>query len=314
MKKIAYLFPGQGAQFVGMGKDFAENFQAARQTFEEADDLLHQNLSNIIFNGPDSELIKTKNSQLAIFIVSIAILRTIQSQMATLNPFVCSGLSLGEYTALHASSRLSFSETLHLISHRAQFMNAACEKCEGTMAAVIGIENKILENAIQDIDDVWIANYNCPGQIVISGSKIGIANVMNHFKEKKIGKIIPLSVHGAFHSPFMQTAQDLLTPYIQLANLKESPIGFCMNVTGNFAESVEDVRKNLCLQVTHSVRWEEGILAMEKAGIEQYVEIGCGKTLSGLNRKIKVKAPTFSVEKIADLEVAFNQMESLCNS
>ena len=314
MKKIAYLFPGQGAQFVGMGKDFAENFQAARCTFEEADDLLQQNISKIIFEGPNSDLIQTKNSQLGIFIVSCAILRTIQSQMPSFSPFVCSGLSLGEYTALHASLRLSFSETLHLISYRAQLMNKACEKKQGTMAAVLGADKEDLETVTKNFDDVWIANYNAPGQIVISGSKIGIEKMALFLKERKMGKIILLAVHGAFHSGFMQEAQNLLTPYIQLANLKESSIAMCMNVTGDFAKNTDEVRANLCLQVTHSVRWEDGILAMEKAGVDQYVEIGCGKTLSGMNRKIKVVAPTLSIEKVTDLNSILNQMDVLCNS
>ncbi len=302
MKKIAYLFPGQGAQYPGMGKDFSDSFAIARDTFEEADDILKMSLSKIIFEGPEEILVQTKYSQIAIFVNSMAILRVIQQQMPDLRPFVCSGLSLGEYTALCSSGKLSFSETLSLIQKRALLMNEACEKVPGTMAAVLGMEGSRVEEALRGVPEVWVANYNCPGQIVISGTKIGVEKGSEILKAEGAKRVLPLSVSGAFHSGLMQMAQDGLSPYILKAPLEETDIKIVMNVPGDFVIGAEDIRKNLISQVTQSVRWEQGIQQMNLQGIDCYLEIGCGKTLSGMNRKIGVSGLTLSIEKLSDLE------------
>ena len=313
-KKIAMLFPGQGAQYPGMGKDFAEHFAAARETFEEADDLLKEPLSQIIFEGPENRLTQTKNSQLGIFVTSAAILRVLQSQTSALEPALCSGLSLGEYTALWASKRLSFQETLLLVRERARLMNEACLQRSGTMAAVLGLDAKTLEGAIGAISGVWIANYNCPGQIVISGTKEGVEKASIALKETGAKRVLPLQVSGAFHSGLMQNAEDALKPFIAKANITSSEVGFVMNVPGDFTSDVSAIRDNLAAQVTHSVRWEQGIYAIERASVDLYLEIGCGKTLSGLNRKIGVKRQTVSLEKIEELNGAVLKIEeSVCN-
>ena len=173
-KKIGYLFPGQGAQSPGMGKDFAAAFSVARHTFEEADEWLNEKLSEIIFEGSEALLTETRYSQLAIFITSTAVLRVVQSQFPNIQPAVCSGLSLGEYTALSASGRLSFRETLFLVRERARFMNEACKKTPGMMAAVLGCSGAEVESILAGCSEIWIANYNAPGQIVISGTKEGV--------------------------------------------------------------------------------------------------------------------------------------------
>ena len=311
MKRYVFIFPGQGAQYSGMGKDFAEAFPIARQTFEEADDLLGENLSKVIFEGPESELTKTKNSQLGIFVMSAAVCRTLQDQIEII-PSVCSGLSLGEYTALWASGRLSFKEALLLVRERARLMNEACERTAGTMAAVLGMGNSELEKAIAGIEGVWVANYNCPGQIVISGTKEGVERASVALKEAGAKRVLPLQVHGAFHSGLMKGAQEGLTPFVDRAPLVESKIGFVMNAPGGFVHSLAEIRRNLASQVTHSVRWEQGIRAMEK--IDLYLEIGCGKTLGGLNRKIGVAAPTISIDQIENLDEAARVIgETPCN-
>lgn len=298
---FAFLFPGQGAQYVGMAKDFFESFQVARETFEEANEILNENVSRVIFEGPEERLTETKYSQLGIFIASSAILRTLEQQMPSLKPGTCSGLSLGEYTALYASQRLSFKETLLLVRERALLMNAACEKTEGAMAAVLGLDASGIEAVLKGKRDVWIANYNAPGQTVISGTKEGVAAASIELKAKGAKRVLALTVHGAFHSPLMQSAQDGLAPFILDAPIQTSSIGFVMNVPGNYVESTDEIRHNLIFQVTSSIRWEQGILSMK--GIETYVEIGCGKTLTGLNRKIGMEGISLSIEKVADLDI-----------
>lgn len=302
MKKRAFLFPGQGSQYVGMGKDFFESFPIAKETFQEADDVLSLGLSKIIFEGPESHLIQTKYCQAAIFVNSVAILRAVRQQIPNFTPFVCAGLSLGEYGALHASQKLSFRDTLILLQKRALFMNEACEKVPGTMAAVLGLNAEQVENAIQGIKGLWVANYNCPGQIVISGTKEGVENGSLILKESGAKRVLSLSVAGAFHSGLMQTAQDMLAPFIMASPLQDSSTQFVMNAVGDFVSSVADIRENLIAQVTSSVRWEQGIRAMNAKGVDLFIEIGCGTTLSGMNRKIGVSGEILSIEKVSDLD------------
>lgn len=310
MKKFAFLFPGQGAQYPGMGKDFSEAFAVARQTFEEADDILREPFSKIIFDGSEAELTKTKHSQIAIFIVSAALLKVLQSQFPSLYPSVCAGLSLGEYTALWASGRLSFQQTLLLVQGRANFMNEACEKVPGTMAAILGLDADTLDAVVKDIDEVWVANYNCPGQIVISGTKKGCDTAASILKAEGAKRIIPLQVHGAFHSGLMQQAQDALSFFIAEAPLKNSLVGFAMNTPGDFVTDLDEIRRNLTLQVTSSVRWQQAISAIEKKPVDLYLEVGCGKILTGFNKKIGVAPPTLSIEKVADLETLARELET----
>lgn len=307
MNNLALLFPGQGTQIVGMGKDFAEAFPLARETFQEADDLLKENLSKIAFEGPKEDLTKTKNSQLAIFVTSAAILRSLPE----LKPMICSGLSLGEYTALWASGRLSFKETLLLVQKRALFMNEACEETKGTMAAVLGLSSSAIDAALSESQDVWVANYNCPGQTVISGTKDGVEAAAEVLKLAGARKVIPLQVHGAFHSGLMKRAQDNLAHYVEHAPVVSTDVGFVMNASGTFVSDVNEIRKQLTAQVTQSVRWEQGILAIEKRPVKLYVEIGCGATLAALNKRILVTAPTISVEKVSDVDGLVEQLRSL---
>lgn len=300
--KRAFIFPGQGAQYVGMGKDFFDSFVIARETFQEADDLLGMSLSKIIFEGPEDLLTQTKNSQVAIFVTSMAIFRTMQQQLPDLIPSVCAGLSLGEYTALSASNRLNFADTLLLVRERARLMNDACEKVPGTMAAVLGLDAEGIAAAVKGLNGVWVANYNAPGQTVISGTKEGIDKAALILKERGAKRVIPLTVHGAFHSGLMQSAQDGLAPFVERVSLADSEIAFVMNVPGGFVINKEEIRRNLIAQVTQSVRWEQGIEAMKAAGVDFFLEIGCGKTLSGLNRKMGITSMS-SIEKVTDLEL-----------
>jgi len=287
---------------VGMGKDFFDSFSVAKEVFQEADELLNENLSKIIFEGPDTLLTQTKYSQVAIFVTSMAILKTVEEQLPHIKPDVCSGLSLGEYTALCASKRLGFKDTLLLVKERARLMNEACLKVPGTMAAVLGLDSESIEQAVRGLKDVWVANFNAPGQTVISGTKEGVELAAAVLKERGAKRTLPLTVSGAFHSGLMQVAQDGLAPFVNGVTIQESDIQFVMNVPGNFVQDSKEIQKNLILQVTQSVCWEQGISAMKEAGVQYFLEIGCGKTLTGLNKKMGISLMG-SIDKVGDLEV-----------
>lgn len=305
-KKIAFLFPGQGAQYPGMGKDFYEAFSVARETFEEADDLLKRNLSTIIFEGPEALLTETKNSQVGIYVVSVAILRVIKQQFPELTPAITSGLSLGEYTALTASGRLSFQDGVQLVSMRGQFMNEACEKAPGTMAVVLGLNADVVEKLVKEVNrpnDLWAANFNCPGQIVLSGTLQGIEAGIAAAKAAGARRVLPLQVHGAFHSGLMKDAGDRLAPYIQKTSFHDTACDVILNVPGNIVKDPNEIKECLIKQVTHSVRWEQGVRVMMDQGCDCYLEIGCGEVLTGFNKKIGVTAPCPNVDKVEDLKV-----------
>ena len=303
MTKIAFIFPGQGAQYPGMAKDFYENFPTAKETFQEADDILGRNLSKIILEGPVDLLTETRNSQTGIFVASVAILRTLQKLFPKLTPTVCAGLSLGEYTALTASGKLDFASTLQLVQKRGTFMNDACLATQGTMAVVLGLSAEQAEKVVKDVNlphDLWAANFNCPGQVVISGTLKGIEAGTQAAKTAGAKRVLPLQVHGAFHSGLMKSAEERLCEYVAAAPLKEGSIDLIMNVPGDYVKELSQVRNFLIQQVTHPVRWEQGVRAMH--GIERCYEIGCGKALSGFSKRIEGAPETVSIEKVSDLE------------
>lgn len=312
-KNIAFLFPGQGAQYCGMGKDFFDNFSVARETFEEAEDLLKMNLIKITFEGPENVLTETKHSQVAIFVNSIAVLRAIRENVSDIVPKVCAGLSLGEYTALCASGKLSFDSAVDVVRRRAQYMNDACEETQGAMAVVLGLSAEEVELIVSEVDmpeDLWAANFNCPGQVVLSGTQKGIERGTECAKAHGAKRVMPLQVHGAFHSGLMASAQEKLAPYIAKLPLVDTDIGLVSNVTGDFVHSIDEIRNCLVKQVTGSVRWEQGIKAIEMSGVDSYIEIGCGKVLSGLNKRIGVKSPTFNVDKVGDIDAIASMVET----
>lgn len=300
---LAYIFPGQGAQYPGMGKNVAENYATARQTFEEADDLLGRYLSKVVFEGPQEDLTLTSNSQPSIFVTSIALWRVLQEQFPHLKPHFCAGLSLGEYSALVAAGKLTFADGLQLVEKRAQLMHDACEARAGAMAVVLGLEIAVVEGIAESLpEDLWVANLNCPGQVVLSGTLKGIELGSLQAKERGAKRVLPLEVHGAFHSGLMHSAETALTPFIQSAGFLESAVGIAMNATGALVTDIETVKEQLTRQVTHPVRWEQCIRTLLERGVDRWIEIGCGKTLNGLNRRIGVPSPTLNLETAEDFE------------
>lgn len=303
--KIAFLFPGQGAQYPGMGKEFYAYHPLVRETFEEANDILGYNISRIMLEGPEEELTQTKNSQAGIYVLSVALLRVLQVLFPNLVPTLCAGLSLGEYSALHAAGSVSFSDGLRLVKHRGEFMNDACEATEGTMAVILGLEAEEVENMVKELNlpnDLWAANFNCPGQVVISGTLQGIEIGSVAAKQKGAKRVLPLQVYGAFHSGLMRQAEEMLRPYVEEADIAKGRAGLVMNVTGTLEEDVSAIKNNLIRQVTHPVRWEQSVRYMMNQGVDLFIEIGCGKTLAGFNKRIGGEAPTISIETPKDLE------------
>ncbi|MBS0620937.1 MAG: ACP S-malonyltransferase [Verrucomicrobia bacterium] len=313
-KKIAFLFPGQGAQYPGMGKDFYDAYPVAAKTFHEADQHLGYPLSKLIFEGPADELTETRYSQLAIFVTSIAILRVVQELFPELEPTACAGLSLGEYTALVAAGILSFTECLDLVRLRGEAMQAACEEKPGTMQVVLGMTEEAVDAALSEMvppQPVWIANLNCPGQVVIAGTLEAMPSVADHLKKNGAKRVLPLDVSGAFHSQLMGSAQDQLRKKIAPLHFAKAATEIVMNVPGESVEAPEAIKQALIDQVVSPVRWEKGIRALASSAIELYIEMGPGKTLSGMNKRIGIAEPTLSVEKVTDLEGLTNYMRSL---
>lgn len=299
MKKIAFLFPGQGAQYPTMGKDFFDSYQVAREVFQEADELLSMHLSKLIFQGTFEELTQTQNSQVSIFVTCSAILRTVQKELPELTAFLCGGLSLGEYTALMASKKATFAETLNLVHLRGKAMQEACLMQESGMMIVFGLDEAQISEA-----GYSVANVNAPGQIVIGGTLAQLERAAIELKAIGAKKLLRLAVSGAFHTPIMRSAQEKMTPILQEARIQESSIDLVMNVIGDIVKDREKIKMLLIEQMTRPTRWMECIQRVAKEEPELYIEIGPTQ-LASINRKMGLTAPTIKIEKIEDLENVF---------
>ena len=314
MKRFAFLFPGQGAQIPGMGQDFYDAFSIAKQTFEEADERLGESFSRFIFEAPLCELTMTNRAQLAIFIVSTAILRTVKEQFPALEPHVCAGLSLGEYTAIMAAGKMAFGDALELVRLRGEAMHEACRLEKGTLFVVLGLSEEVVAQTLKSLEPerVWIANLNCPSQVVIAGAEREMPRAVEALRAKGAKKILPLDVAGAFHSPLMHSAQEQLGPRIQAAPFIESQTQLVMNVPGDFVTESPLIRRYLFEQVVSPVRWEKGIRAMDSI-VDFYLEMGPSKSLSGMNKRMGVQGVTLSIEKVTDVELILRAQEASCS-
>ncbi len=303
MVEVAYLFPGQGAQYVKMGKDFYDACPPAKDIFDTADKILGFSLTKICFEGPAQELIKTKYAQPAILTVSIALLRALESKFkGKFHPVATAGLSLGEVTALVAAGSISFEDAVYLVKRRGEFMDEAAAENPGGMVSVLGLEKEMVYKIAQQSGSE-VANLNCPGQIVISGKKDNIAQAIELANKAGAKKTIILEVGGAFHSSLMKPAGVKLKEVLDKIKILPPKIPVVTNVTANFENSVEEIRQNLTCQMSMPTLWEDSIRLMAKKGIKTYLEIGPGKVIKGLLRRIDPALAVINVEKTPDLDL-----------
>ncbi len=280
----AYVFPGQGAQFVGMGKDLYDNSPMARELFEQANNLLGFRITDLMFEGTDEDLRQTKVTQPAIFLHSVLLAKTLGDSF---KPDMVAGHSLGEFSALVASGALSFEDGLLLVSKRAMAMQKACEAQPSTMAAIVGLEDALVEEICKSIDEIVVpANYNCPGQLVISGSMEGIDLACTKLTEAGAKRAIKLSVGGAFHSPLMEPARTELAEAINSTHFNVPVCSVYQNVNATPVTDPEEIKKNLIAQLTAPVRWTQTVVNMIADGCDSFTEVGPGQVLQGLVKKV----------------------------
>jgi [acyl-carrier-protein] S-malonyltransferase len=289
--KHAYIFPGQGSQFSGMGKNLYESNPIAKDLFEQANDILGFKISDIMFSGTDEALKQTKVTQPAVFLHSVIAFKTLLDA----KPDMVAGHSLGEFSALVANNTLSFEDALKLVSIRAAAMQKACELKPSTMAAVLGLEDARVEQICADIENetfeiVVPANYNCPGQLVISGSVKGIEIACIRMKEAGAKRALVLPVGGAFHSPLMEPAKEELAAAIEAMKFNKPSCPVYQNVVATAVSDADEIKENLIAQLTGAVKWTQIVQAMVKDGATHFTEVGPGKVLQGLVQKIYKEA------------------------
>ena len=301
MSKTALLFAGQGAQVVGMGRDFAEQFPSARDWFDRADRAVGYDLASVCFNGPESELLKTENAQPGIFLVSWVAFQLLKEKVPELPFQAAAGLSLGEFTALTAAGTMEFEDGLRVVRQRGRFMQEACEKTQGGMAAIVGLD-EAATRAVCEQAGVALANLNCPGQLVISGETDKISQACELAAAAGARRALPLPVAGAYHSPLMASAQPKLAAELRLVMLRKPAVTVVSNVTARPHDGAETIRSRLVEQVAASVRWEASMRYLLSQGFTRFVELGPGTALTGFIKRIDNNVQMLNVSDLASLD------------
>lgn len=303
--KTAFLFPGQGAQKCGMGESFAKYDEAAKKVYENASRLLDLDMEELVFTE-NKKLDMTEYTQAAMVTTGIAMLKVIEK--TALKADVCAGLSLGEYEALYLAGAISEEDAIVLARHRGKLMQEAVPLGVGTMAAVLNLDAAVIEDCLKDIENVWIANYNCPGQIVTSGTVAAVEKAGEKLKEAGAKRVLPLNVSGPFHSGLLKPAGDKLYEYLKNVEIKKPTIPYVANYTAEFVCDDKDIKELLRKQVFGSVRFEQSIRNMLKEGVDTFIEIGPGKVLGGFVKKIDKEAKVYSIETVEDMNNVIKEL------
>ncbi len=315
MERIAFIFPGQGSQKVGMGKDLIEKYAEAKILWEKASKVLEEdgvNLSQLCFQGPEEELENTTNAQPAILTVSVILFKLMEKY--NIRPLVMAGHSLGEYSALVASSSLKFEEAVRLVRKRGEYMLQATPLGSGSMSAILGLEEEKIIKLCQEVAAwgvVEVANYNSPAQIVVSGETKPLEKLTELAKEKGARKVIPLKVSAPFHSSLMESAKENLAHYLERVHFADPQIPVICNLNADYVKNREEVKLALIEQMTHPVRWVDTIKKMNAEGIDYFIEIGPGKVLGGLVKQILPQAKIFHVFDAISLEEAVEKIKGV---
>ena len=310
MGKIAFVFPGQGAQAVGMGKDFYDNFDVAKKLFDEADDALGYSIKKMCFEGSEDDLKLTANTQPAILIVSVIAAELLKAE--GINAEVAGGHSLGEYSALVAAGSLKFRDAVILVHKRGQFMQEAVPVGEGSMAAIIGLDDKIIVDTCNEIsDEVQAVNFNCPGQTVIAGTVKGVDAAVEKLKVAGAKRAVVLPVSAPFHSTLMKPAAEKLSAELDKTEIKNAAFPIAANFNGKIEIDAAEIKSNLVAQADHPVKWIDCVKAMQDFGADIFVECGPGKTLCGFNRRIDKQIKSLNVENIESLKSTVEALKNV---
>lgn len=299
MSKIAFIYPGQGAQKAGMGKDFYENSESARAVFDRASEILDLDMKELCFEEND-RLDLTEYTQAALVTTCLAMTKVVSEH--GIRPDVTAGLSLGEYCAIAIAGGMSGEDAIRTVRKRGILMQNTVPAGEGAMAAVLGMEASAIEEVIEDIEGVTIANYNCPGQIVITGVTAGVEDASEKLKAAGAKRVVMLNVSGPFHSPLLKSAGEELLKELENVEIHKLEIPYVTNVTAEYIQNEEEIKGLLGQQVSSSVRWEQSIRKMIEEGVDTFVEIGPGKTLAGFMRKISRDVAMYNIGTWEDVE------------